>query len=192
MQSRVTSWEPLLCVPVGVLVWLRSVAKGPSSFRFLILISSPRWSRGGTWLAQCHVPCVPCTVALTLVFAALLLLLPVVLDVASSRLKSRGVTSYARAIVATLWSVFIHLVSFFSSLFLCAWARCSLALSITITFLMKYALRRVYIWWPSYPKHVDESKQAHIHSTFVRVYNRYWLYCILTQSVYIDCMILEG
>jgi hypothetical protein len=86
----------------------RSVAEGPSSFWVLVDASPTRWSRGGSCLAQGRVPCVSCAVALPPVFATLLLLLPaaptyhtdssrllpVVLDAASSRLRSRGAGSW--------------------------------------------------------------------------------------------------
>jgi hypothetical protein len=86
----------------------RSVAEGPSSFWVLVDGSPTRWSRGGSCLAQGCVPCVSSAVALPPVFATLLLLLsaaptyhtdssrllPVVLDAASSRLRSRGAGSW--------------------------------------------------------------------------------------------------
>jgi hypothetical protein len=88
----------------------RSVAEGPSSFWVLVDGSPTRWSRGGSCLAQGRVPCVSCAVALPPVFATLLLLLPaapachadsrllpIALDAASSRLRSRGAGSWVGA-----------------------------------------------------------------------------------------------
>jgi hypothetical protein len=71
--------EVVLCAPVGVLNWQRSVTEGPLSFRVLIVASPVRWSRGGTCLAQGRVHCVPYAVAFPPVFAILLVLLMVAL-----------------------------------------------------------------------------------------------------------------
>jgi hypothetical protein len=38
----------LLCVPIRVLGWQRSVMEGPLSFRSLIVTFLARWSRDGT------------------------------------------------------------------------------------------------------------------------------------------------
>jgi hypothetical protein len=67
--------ELLLCVPVRVLDCQRSVVRGPSTIRFLIIASPARWFRGSTWPALGRVPYIPGTVSLPPVAATLLLLL---------------------------------------------------------------------------------------------------------------------
>jgi hypothetical protein len=115
----------------------KSVTEEPSSVRFLVVASPARWSRGSTGLAQGHVPCIPYTVALPPIFATLLLLLPVdptclvdpsglpgtrmwrllpvVLDAASSWLRSRGAASWVCAkLLVCGCSCFIFLFFIFS------------------------------------------------------------------------------
>jgi hypothetical protein len=97
------------------------------AFSSLSSRSPPRWSWGSAWLAQGRVPCV-------LVFTSLLLLLLItsvcqanssglpgvrmwmhfmaVLDVVSSRFRSRGVTSWIRAKLLVCGPVFSCLFRF--------------------------------------------------------------------------------
>jgi hypothetical protein len=135
----------------------RSVAEGPSSFWVLVDASPTRWSRGGSCLAQGRVPCVSCAVALPPVFATLLLLLPaaptyhtdssrllpVVLDAASSRLRSRGAGSWVGFKLLVSASRLSLLLCFSYSLFPLCLSYLLPSLSVITTFLMKYMLSRV-------------------------------------------------
>jgi hypothetical protein len=118
-QSLLTSlpwrrvrWEPLLCVPVGVLDWRQSVVVGPSSFQFPAVTSPARWLQSGAWLVQSrvlHVLVLDSSLLLLSVAAAcqadsfdppatrMWRLFLVVLDATSSRFRPRGTDSWVCA-----------------------------------------------------------------------------------------------